>query len=166
MIKVYEYRDITKKQEKSLRSKIDTFFETGNWDKSIPPFQTYGNLHLVPEADIFLKTFLQSCSEYIGRPIEPTNLLMWCYMDYRNNYKKVKKMTGTGYHKHDMEQGGQLSGVYYLVNPRNEVTIFKDMESPKAKPFTWVIYPPSLNHRPPDIKSFRRRYTIAADVFY
>jgi hypothetical protein len=49
MIKVYEYRDITKKQEKSLRSKIDTFFETGNWDKSIPPFQTYGNLHLVPE---------------------------------------------------------------------------------------------------------------------
>ena len=169
MIISYDYSSaITKQDEKKLKIRLESIFNTGKFDKSTPPFQTHGDLYKYPESDIFIKTFIDACSKYQEQSLQYRDLMMWCYMDYRRNYDIVKKLTGKGFHKHSDNQSryNQLSGVYYLVNPRNESTIFKDRESPKARPFSWFIYPSFLEHRPPDIKSFRRRYTLAAEIFY
>ena len=166
MIQSYSYSSITKDHHKNIRRRLDGLFKSGDWNKHTPPFQTYGDLYVYPESKIFVDTFIDACSLYEGRTLEVNNLVMWCYMDYRSNYNYVKKTVGKGFHKHRMGEGNQLSGIYYLINPRNEKTIFRDCESPSPKPFTWFIHPSHLEHRPPDIKSLRRRYILGADLFY
>ena len=92
---------------------------------------------------------------------------MWCYMDHRNNPYK-KKESDMWHHHITKEMKGMdgLSGIYYLRNPRNVSTLFKDGESPKPLSFIWNIFPSYLVHRSGEVKSWRKRYTLSADIFY
>ena len=168
MIKSYNYTSvITKDNHQKAIKKIDDLIRKGEWDKNVPSYQTKQNLHHYSEFNIFVKTFIESCKKYKQESIDIKKFRMWCYMDHRNNPYK-KKESDMWHHHITKEMKGMdgLSGIYYLRNPRNVSTLFKDVESPKPLSFIWNIFPSYLVHRSGEVKSWRKRYTLSADIFY
>ena len=165
MIKSYDYSNlITREHELNCLRIIDNIFESGNWDKEIPNYQTFADLWKFPEFNIFTRTFLESCKKFSNKNITMMNskLYTWCFKDSvkyseTNNHNKYVNL----WHNHSPKF---LSGIYYLSNPLNESTEFKDCVISEPKPFTWYIYPSHLDHRPPKTKSKEDRYTLASDV--
>jgi hypothetical protein len=166
MIKEYNYSHIidNKHQKRAIKT-IDSIFSSGNWPnvEGLPRFQTWANLNKYEELKIFEYTFLQSCLNFLDLKNIDYKIMLWCYKNNRFNHRK--KDFEDQWHKHDDPGHNKLSGVYYLRNLRNEATEFKDFKI-NAKPYTWYVYPSNLLHRPPKLKSFRYRYTLAADFYY
>jgi len=165
IVKEFNYSNlITDKQQKNAIQIVDKIIKSGNWVKSHPKFQTHPNLFLYDEFKIFKETFLYSCFKYINYE-ETLNykIRMWVFRN--NRFESCKKTNEKLWHKHGNIGDNQISGIYYLRNFRKEGTIFENFEL-KVKPYTWYLYPSHLLHRPPTIKSFRNRYTLAADFFY
>ena len=165
MIKDYNYSHIIKEedQRKSIKF-VDNLFKSGNWcqDENIPKFQTWPNLNQYDEFKIFEETFITSCFQYLN--FTPNfELRMWVFKD--NRFNNIKKNQSEQWHEHSGGSLRKISGLYYLKNLRNEGTQFKDFNI-IPKQYTWHIYPSYLLHKPPVIKSFRYRYTIAADFEY
>ena len=165
IVKEYNYSNlITDKQQKSVIKIVDKIIKSGNWEKNFPKFQTSANLFLYDELKIFKETFLYSCFKYLN--IENNSnyeIKMWGYRD--NRFESCKKTYKELWHKHGNIGDNQISGVYYLRNLRKEGTIFENFKL-DVKSYTWYLYPSHLLHRPPTIKSFRNRYTLAADFYY
>jgi hypothetical protein len=162
MFKKYDYSHIiSSNDQKEAISLVYNLIKTGNWCKSVPKFQTYSDIHKYSELDIFKKTFLQSCYDYLNINYN-AKILMWCYKDNIFNIKKKNL-----WHSHcDISWGeNKISGIYYLKNPLKEGTKFQNFTL-EANPYTWYIYPSNLLHRPPNTKSFVNRYTLAADFYY
>ena len=162
-IKEYNYsKIITEKDQKKAKNLIDDLFKTGNWDNSKPKFQTHLNLFLYEELEIFKKTFLQSCSEYLGiKNISEYKIYMWCYKtNLISNFWDKRDL----WHCHNDSNSNAISGLYYLRNFKNEGTEFENFKI-NPQQYTWYIYPSHILHRPPKTKSFRNRYTIAADLW-
>ena len=166
--------------------KIDELLGEGKWCRDRPAYQTYDDLWRYGPLKIFASSFLDACEKYSYMDLRRypyTNLSdhskinlkgfrMWCYMDHRNN-PYVKKDWDYWHHHYVASKGVPwpegtkgLSGIYYLRNPRNVKTLFRGQESPKPEPFTWFIFPSFLVHRSLPIKSWRKRYTLSADIFY
>jgi len=90
MIKYYDYSSIiTKQDELKCLDVIDDLFKTGNWDKEVPYYQTFANLHEYSEFNIFTQTFLQSCSDYSKIiSIIIKILILYGIITYQNFYQE------------------------------------------------------------------------------
>ena len=168
MIKSYDYTSvITKDNHKKAIKRVDDLIRKGEWCKDVPSYQTKENLYDYNEFNIFAETFIESCKRYNQESIDIKEFRMWCYMDHRNN--PYKKKESDMWHNH-MTEGTSgmngLSGIYYLRNPQNVSTLFREIESPKPLSFIWNIFPSYLVHRAGEVKSWRKRYTLSADIFY
>jgi hypothetical protein len=163
MILKYNYSHIISKEDQKRAIKLtDNLIRKGDWHKTSPKFQTLPNLHTYEEFKIFTNTFIDSCFNYLNI-IFDYKIKMWVYRDNRFNSKK--KNPSQQWHEHSSGKLNRLSGIYYLQNLRNEGTEFKNFNViPEL--YTWYIFPSHLLHKPPVIKSFRNRYTIAADFEY
>jgi hypothetical protein len=175
MIECFNFSSvITDGMQINALEKINFLFSSDNWCKDVPPFQTYSHLQEFKEFDIFVKTFEISCQNYILKYQKNINLnsffvKMWCYHDSSNSIKKNAKEFGYKdygqlWHNHS-KNGSTLSGVYFLQNPTNEPTLFKDFKLLKANPFTWHIFKSDTYHSPPQTTSDKGRYTLAADFY-
>lgn len=167
LVKEYDYSNtITEQDQKNVIKLVDYLIKSGNWDKNPekPKFQTHKDLFLYKELEIFKKTFLHSCSDYLRINNRPEyEMFMWCYRDNIFQSHSFMRRENDLWHSHS-EYEGRISGVYYLRNLRNEGTEFENFKI-NAKPFMWYLYPSYLLHKPPKTKSFRNRYTIAADLW-
>lgn len=165
MIKSFDFsHSITQNDEKRCKKIVDDLFESGNWCREVPTFQTWPNLYAYKEFDSFVDTFIQACSLFLNKRVKQKQLRFWCYMDYKENY--LKKNPEDLWHQHGDIDENKLSGIYYLINPDNLTTEFKDYSVEEANPFTWYIYPSHYLHRPPEITSPEKRYTLAADLSF
>ena len=160
MIKNYNYSHIiSEKDQKKAINLTDNLIKSGNWCKFVPKYQTWPNLNQYDEFKIFEETFITSCLQYLN--FTPNfKVSMWVFRD--NRFNNMKKDQFDLWHCH---VDGKISGLYYLKNLRNEGTQFKNFNMIPKK-YTWHIYPSHLLHKPPVIKSFRNRYTIAANFEY
>ena len=177
MIKQYNYSHlISEKDQKKAIKLVDKLIKSGEWNNNSfsPTFQTWTNLYKYEEFSVFYETFIKSSIDYLNNVddldsyfdysnnVSHDNIMMWVYRD--NRFNNRKKDQSRLWHEHSMGTY-KISGLYYLRNPRNEATEFVDFDL-KPEPYTWYIYPASLLHKPPVIKSFRNRYTIGADFKY
>ena len=163
MIKTYNYSHIiTEEDQKKAIKLTDSLIKSGNWCKNVPTYQTWPNLYQYDEFKIFAETFVTSCVQYLN--FTPNfKIYIWVYRD--NRFNNMKKNQSEHWHEHSKGNLNKISGIYYLKNLRGEGTQFKHFNiTPKS--YTWHIYPSYLLHKPPVIKSFRNRYTIAADFEY
>jgi hypothetical protein len=164
MILEYNYSNIITPRDHAIaKKKIDELFISGNYPKLAPKFQTYLNLYEYDEFKIFVSTFLDSCKSYLNYPIKKCRLNFWCYMDYRSNF--LKKDYNDQWHNHSNAGPFTISGIYYMINPRNVGTEFKNFVIEKPQKHTWYLFPSNLDHRPPKVLSFRKRYTLGADFY-
>jgi hypothetical protein len=165
MIRSFNFtHSITKNNESKCKKIIDYLFESDNWCKQVPTFQTWPNLHCYTEFDCLVDTFIQSCSLYLNKKVNQKEINLWCYMDYLENY--LKKDPEKLWHQHGNIRENKLSGIYYLVNPEKLTTEFKDYIIEESNPFTWYIFPSHYLHRPPKVISSEKRYTLAADLSF
>ena len=102
--------------------------------------------------------------EKLNKKIKKCDINFWCYMDYRSNF--LKKDYNDQWHKHSDVGPFTISAVYYLFNPRHVGTEFKDFRIEKPKEYTWYLFPSDLEHRPPKVMSFRKRYALGADISF
>jgi hypothetical protein len=162
MIKSFNFSKlITTKNQLDCKKIIDFLFESSNWCKDVPTFQTWPNLYEYKEFDIFSQTLIKSCESYTNEKKNYKITKFWCYMDYSENY--LKKNPDELWHSHGTGLN-KLSAIYYLINPENTPTEFKDFFLTKVEPFTWYIFPSHYVHRPPNIINSGKRYTLAADI--
>jgi len=175
MIECFNFSStITNEMQENALKKINFLFSSDNWCKEVPNFQTYSHLQEFEEFDIFVKTFVMSCKNYILKykpKLQKDNnyVKMWCYHDNFHIQKRKAeqfgyKSYGRLWHKHS-EKGAILSGVYFLQNSINEPTLFKDFKLLKATPFTWHIFTSNTYHSPPETTNEKGRYTLAADFY-
>jgi len=163
MIKNYNYSHIISKNDnKRAINLVDNLIKSGDWCPNAPKFQTWPDLYEYEEFKIFTDTFINSCFQYLNFKSN-YKLDMWVYRD--NRFDNKKKNPSNRWHEHSKGKMNKISGLYYLKNLRNEGTQFKDFNVIPEQ-YTWYIYPSFLLHKPPAIKSFRNRYTIAADFEY
>jgi hypothetical protein len=162
---------------------IDEIFERdGNREHPgepiyVPSFQTKPNLF---HQELFHKlrnSFVFSCSSYLNTALTGVDFKAWCYMDYYDNWKT--KDIEELWHDHidDLDahcyEGKQkLSGIFYLRVPKDDLsydyasTEFKDNDDIYHEKFTWFVYPSDLVHRPGKVLSNKKRYCIAADIYF
>jgi hypothetical protein len=89
-------------------------------------------------------------------------------MDYYDNW--ITKDKDAQWHHHP----AKLSGIFYLRNPKNVSnysdagTEFLEDDIPNIIPedFCWFIYPSEYVHRPGQIQTNKKRYTLAADLYF
>ena len=166
MISGYNYSEIiTNNDEISAKKEIDLLFSKGHYNKrkNFPKFQTWTNLHEDLKFLKFKNTFLNSCQLYLDKNFYSYKMTMWCYMD--SFFNSILKNHEKQWHKHQHSLSGTLtlSGIYYLENPKNIGTEFENFKI-NPLPKTWYIFPSTLIHRPPKVLSFRKRYTLSADI--
>jgi hypothetical protein len=172
MIEKYNFKNfINLKDQDNCINLIDNLFQTDNWHKESPNFQTYSNLFYYEELFKFKTSFLFSCFMYLNKNLTIKEIKCWCYMNHRDNYKRQDRENL--WHSH---LPYNLSGLYYLRNPNkffgkhssSSGTEFLDSDIKNIIPedFCWFIYPSNLVHRPGLIKSNKRRYVLAADVLF
>ncbi len=163
MVQIFDYGNmITNKDIIKAKNKVDELIKTENYCKTVHTYQTWANLYQYSEFKIFYETFITSCFLYLNQKVNIKRERMWCYVDCaRNNLKKNRDEL---WHEHSENGRNKLSGIFYLINRRKELTEFKNIDHLPYKSFSWYIYPSSLLHRPPKIKSIRNRYTIAANL--
>lgn len=171
VVKSFDCSDIiTKKHQDDCIRTVATLFDNDVYIKDIPKFQSHSDIFIYSTLKIFRQTFTKSAFAFIGHSatdedvfnvIKKDKLKMWCY--------KGCPDTIPNWHNHnifDNETGKNLNcicGVYYLQNPDNLGTVFEGVELNDIKPFTWYIFPGSLNHKAPSHAS-SDRYTLAADL--
>jgi len=169
-IKKYNYSNLIDDQDQFTAIKlIDHLFESDNYCKSVPSFQTWSNLIDYPELVKFKYSFLLSVISYLGKEPKNMNCHGWCYMDFYDNWKL--KDRDDNWHQHIYENKTVLTSIYYLSNPNPPAlsgTEFMDphIQNIIPEPFTWFVYPGSLMHRPGIIQSNERRYSLVADLMY
>ena len=164
MIKEYNYsNEISKEDQNKAIRFVDDLIRRGEWCKSFPKFQTFSYLHQFEEFELFSNTFILSCRQYLEFDCFYEISKMWCFRD--NVFNNIKKNQLELWHHHNKCGKKSISGLYYLRNFREEGTEFINFKI-RPKPFTWYIYPSDLLHKPPKIKSFRNRYTLAANLHY
>jgi hypothetical protein len=169
MIKKYDFSNlISKNDNDSLIELVNQKFETGDWHKDSPTFQTYPDLFEYDVAYKFKNSFLFSCYSYMKMEIKWFKLKAWCYMDYYDNW--ITKDKDAQWHHHP----AKLSGIFYLYNPKSVKnyplagTEFLEDGIPNIIPedFCWFIYPSEYIHRPGQIQTNEKRYTLAADLYF
>ena len=135
---------------------IDNLFESDNWCKNVPKYQTWPTLFEHDKFYPFAKTFLQCCSFYLNtQQISYKKISAWAYKsDVTVNHRP--------WHNH---AESHLSGIFYLKNDELVGTEFKSVPGILPEKYCWYIFPSFLYHRPQQNKTNMQRYTLAADLY-
>lgn len=184
LIKKYDFSSLIFQEDiDAYIERIDEIFERdGNCEHTdesvdIPSFQTSATLF---HDKLFYKlrdSFVFSCGCYLNTVLTGIEHKAWCYMDYYDNWKTKDRDEQWHHHAEELDfpyfEGKQkLSGIFYLRVPKDNLsydyasTEFKDNDDIYHEKFTWFIYPSDLVHRPGKVLSNKKRYCVAADIFF
>ena len=166
IIKCYCYtEELTKESNKKCITRIDELISSGIWNRDVFEWQTYPNLYEYDEFEPYTKTFIESCEKYSNKKIDDPKLKMWSYVDHQNHYVNLDR--DKLWHAHT----GDFSGFFYLDIPTDDGDISESgtefYDGPNIVPeyFCWFICPSHLLHRPGKIKSVKKRYVLAANIY-
>jgi hypothetical protein len=154
---------------------IKQVIDSGNYFENSPKFQTKENIFNRPE-DVWLKfrmSFMFAAFMYLGREVKITNLQSWSFMTSLNHPENRDDL----WHNHQFQGAKTVSGIFYLHIPEDVDnydtcgTEFapQGLEHPdrvfvRPSPYSWLIYPGKLWHRPGIVQSYQDRYVLAADM--
>ena len=157
-------------------SAIKQIINNGGFFENSPKYQTKENLFARHE-DCFLKlrmSFIFSCFMYLKTEVAIKNMMAWSFMTSNATTENRDDL----WHTHHLTKSNKsLSGIYYLNIP-DDVENFdmsgtefapNGMSDPervflKPSPFSWIIYPSNIYHRPTPPQSSQFRYIVAADM--
>lgn len=161
---------------------IDKLFEeqgsvNNSGEINFPSFQTYADLF---DDKLFHKlkySMIFSSSSYLNTSLSGIKFKSWCYMDYYDNWKLKDREDQWHHHARELDppyfEGKQkLSGIFYLRVPKDDFsynyasTEFMHNDDIYHEKFTWFIYPSHLVHRPGKVLSNKKRYCLAADIYF
>ena len=172
MIKKYDFKNLISLEDNINCIKVvDKLYESGNWRKKMPPYQTWRNLFTYEEFYKLKHSFIFSCFSYLNKEVNyGTPIKSWCYMNYHS--EQIKQDRNKRWHSHAINSGKKLSGIFYLHNPKDipdyesSGTEFKEFPNIIPEDFCWFIFPSHLVHRPGKIQSESKRYVVAGDFVY
>ena len=172
----YDFGSIIKESDCVEAKKIiKQIIDSGNYFENSPKFQTKENIFNRRE-DVWLKfrmSFIFAAFMYLGREVKISNFQSWSFVTSLNHPEDRENL----WHNHQFENAKTVSGIFYLHIPEdvdNYDTCGTEfaplgMEDPerlfvRPTPYSWLIYPGKIWHRPGIVQSFQDRYVIAADM--
>ena len=172
MLKKFNFSTfITENDQNNCIELVNNLFSTENWCEAVPKYQTWANLFSYNELNSFKMSFIVSCFLYLNKEIKNYEYNCWCYMSF-DNIKKSQNNEEL-WHSHERD-GHQLTGVYYLQNPKNVPNyhltgtefLNENISNIIPEDFCWFIFPSHLIHRPGIIQSNQKRYVLSANFKY
>ncbi len=175
MIKKYNFENLISTEDvDKVTIKVDELFDSDDWAKSVPHYQTWPDLFKYDQLFKFKYSFILSCYLYLNKEVDIVDIKSWCYMNFYSNFHRnsVKSKLDILWHSHSEDNTKKLSGIFYLSNPKDvddyssTGTFFRGCPNIVPQDFHWFIYPSYLMHRPGKIQSEQKRYILAADLYY
>lgn len=173
----YDFSSVINETDKQqAMSVIKEIIDSGKYFENSPKYQTKENIFGRYE-ECFLKlrmSFIFSCFMYLRTEVQIKNMQAWSFM----TSDATKENRDDLWHTHHLtKQNKSLSGIFYLNIP-DDVENFdmcgtefapngmNDSERIflKPTPYSWIIYPSSVYHRPTPPQSSQFRYIVAADM--
>lgn len=179
IFKKYDFSSlITVNDNREACAIVHDIIKSGNYFTNSPKYQTKENIFARSEA-VWLKyrmSFLFSVFMYLGREVKVSEMMAWSFM---TNLDTVEDREKYWHHHHHKKDRKMISGVFYLHIPDD----VKDLDycgtemAPlgleseerlfvRPSPFSWLIYPSGIWHRPGIVQSSQYRFVLAADVEY
>jgi len=176
----YDYSGlITEADNQHIIATVQDIIAKGNYfdEAHSPKYQTKENI-FARQTPTFLKmrmTFIMSCFFYLGREVRIKGINAWSFQTCAQDNLDRNKLW---HHHHQDQTYPKLSGIYYVhipqdePNPNTAGTEFatsgdlKETFYVAPKPFTWLIYPSDVWHRPGICTSQENRYVVAGDMQY
>ena len=167
---------ITEVDKQQAMATIKSIIDAGHYFENSPKYQTKENLFARHE-DCWLKlrmSFIFSVFMYLKTEVPIKNMQAWSFMTSNATTEDREDL----WHTHHLtKQNKSISGIFYLHIP-NDVDNFdmsgtemapNGMEDPervfvRPSPFSWIIYPSNVYHRPTPPQSNQFRYIVAADM--
>jgi hypothetical protein len=189
MTKIIKENDIFRKYDYSglinpadnnnIIATVQEIIASGNYfdETHSPKYQTKENI-FARQTPTFLKirmTFIMSCFFYLGREVKIKGINAW---SFQTNVADNLERNRLWHHHHQDKTYPKLSGIYYVhipadePNPETTGTEFATSADLKEtfyitpKPYTWLIYPSDVWHRPGICTSQENRYVVAGDMQY
>lgn len=189
MTKIIQENDIFRKYDYSgvinpadnhhIIATVRDIIASGNYfdEKHSPKYQTKENI-FARQTPTFLKlrmTFIMSCFFYLGKEVRIKGINAWSFQTNAGDNLERDKLW---HHHHQDQTYPKLSGIYYVhipadePNPETTGTEFATSADLKEtfyitpRPYTWLIYPSDVWHRPGISTSQENRYVVAGDMQY
>ena len=168
---------ITKQDDLEACRIIKNIIADGKYFTNSPKFQTKENI-FARQTDTFLKmrmTFIMSCFFYIGKEVKIKGINGWSFQTCVQDNLERERLW---HHHHQDQTYPKLSGIYYVHIPKDEpdpnttgtefatAADLKETFYVTPKPYTWLIYPSDVWHRPGICTSEENRYVVAGDMQY
>jgi hypothetical protein len=173
----YDFSSVfTEADKKQAMSVIKNIIDSGNYFENSPKYQTKENIFNRHE-QCFLKlrmSFIFSCFMYLRTEVPIKNMMAWSFMTSNDTTEDRNDL----WHTHHLtKQNKSISGIFYLHIPE-DVDSFETsgtefapngMSDPERllvhpSPYSWVIYPSNIYHRPTAPQSSQFRFVVAADL--
>jgi len=189
MTKIIQENDIFRKYDYSglmtpadnshIIATVRDIIAQGNYfdEKHSPKYQTKENI-FARQTPTFLKlrmTFIMSCFFYLGKEVRIKGINAWSFQTNAGDNLERDRLW---HHHHQDQTYPKLSGIYYVhipadePNPDTTGTEFATSGDLKEtfyitpRPYTWLIYPSDVWHRPGISTSQENRYVVAGDMQY
>ena len=155
---------------------IKDVIDSGKYFENSPLYQTKENLFSRHE-DCWLKlrmSFIFSCFMYLRTEVQIKNMQAWSFMTSNATTEDRDDL----WHTHHLtKQNKSISGIFYLHIPEDVLNF--DMSGTefapngmddasrvfvRPSPYSWIIYPSNIYHRPTAPTSNNFRFIVAADM--
>lgn len=176
----YDYSGLMNPADNShIIATVRDIIAKGNYfdEKHSPKYQTKENI-FARQTPTFLKlrmTFIMSCFFYLGKEVRIKGINAWSFQTNAGDNLERDRLW---HHHHQDQTYPKLSGIYYVhipadePNPDTTGTEFATSGDLKEtfyitpRPYTWLIYPSDVWHRPGICTSSENRYVVAGDMQY
>jgi hypothetical protein len=173
----YDFSSIITEQDKlQAMSIIKEIIDDGRYFENGPKFQTKENLFGRHE-DCWLKlrmSFIFSCFMYLKTEVQIKHISAWSFM---TSNAIVEDRDDLWHTHHLTKQNKSISGIPYLHIPEDVLNFDMSgtefapngMDDPsrvfvRPSPYSWIIYPSNIYHRPTAPTSNNFRFIVAADM--
>jgi hypothetical protein len=176
----YDYSGVINPADNShIIATVRDIIAKGNYfdEQHSPKYQTKENI-FARQTPTFLKlrmTFVMSCFFYLGKEVRIKGINAWSFQTNAGDNLERDRLW---HHHHQDQTYPKLSGIYYVhiptdePNPETSGTEFATSGDLKEtfyitpRPYTWLIYPSDIWHRPGISTSMENRYVVAGDMQY
>jgi hypothetical protein len=176
----YDYSGLMNPADNShIIATVRDIITQGNYfdEQHSPKYQTKENI-FARQTPTFLKlrmTFVMSCFFYLGKEVRIKGINAWSFQTNAGDNLERDRLW---HHHHQDKTYPKLSGIYYVhipsdePNPETSGTEFATSGDLKEtfyiapRPYTWLIYPSDVWHRPGISTSMENRYVVAGDMQY